>query len=244
MSHDIDQALKSWEYKPGVVQARLIQTQDGRQVIQMRVDLGILQIETKDRPDGTLPHGFPTYFAYLRHEADAAARAEKPFVLDEKQCEEADREFVQYYHRRLCWLALHNFARAADDADHTLEFMDFVKEHSPGDEFTQAHEQYRGFVLFQRTQAKAMALEKHDPEAAVNEARAGLDRLRDFFTAYGLEDQFETNGMVQQLRKMERTLRQVHHIEATLQEQLERAVANEEYETAARIRDALKRNKA
>src|SRR5205807_8100917 len=32
-------------------------------------------------------------------------------------------------------------------ADHTLAFMDFVRDHSPNEEYTEAHEQYRGFVL-------------------------------------------------------------------------------------------------
>src|SRR5262249_29873642 len=104
MSQDIDAALKGWEYKPGVVQARLIQAADGRQVIQLRVDLGLLQIETKDRPDGTRPHNFPTYYDYLAKLAHRAERSKQPFVLNEEQCQEADREFVQYYHRRLCWL--------------------------------------------------------------------------------------------------------------------------------------------
>ena len=33
--------------------------------------------------------------------------------------------------------------------------MDFVKRHAPNEEYRDAHEQYRGFVLFQRTQAAA-----------------------------------------------------------------------------------------
>jgi hypothetical protein len=241
MSQDIDAVLRDWDYRPGVVQARITKAGDGRQIIQMRIDLGMLQLETVDRPDGTRPHGLPTYYQYLQHEADGAARRGESFRLSDENCSEADREFVQFYHRRLCWLALHDFEKAALDADHTLAFMDFIKDHSPGDEFTQAHEQYRGFVLFQRTQARAMAVEKQNPEAAVDEIMAGIDRLRAFFAAYGIDDQFEENGMVQQLRKMERSLRQVHDIEATLQEQLQRAVANEEYEAAAKIRDALRR---
>jgi hypothetical protein len=242
MSQDIDAALQGWEFKPGVVQARIVQAGDGRQVIQLRVDLGLLQIETTGRPDGTRPHGCATYFDYLRQQARLAKRAGKSFVLSEEQCQEADREFVQYYHRRLCWLALRHHSQAVADADHTLVFMDFVRDHSPSDEFTQAHEQYRGFVLFQRTQAAAgLAAEKNDFEAAIDEILDGLQKLRAFFTAYGLEEHFDENGMVQQLRKMEASLRQTHGIEATLREQLDQAVANEEYETAAKLRDALRR---
>ncbi|HEV3263567.1 MAG TPA: UvrB/UvrC motif-containing protein [Gemmataceae bacterium] len=242
MNQDIDAILRGWEYKPGVVQARLVQARDGRQVIQMRIDLGVLQLEAAGRPDGAKPHGCETYHEYLREQARVADAAGQAFVLSEEQCQEADREFVQFYHRRIGWLALRNYARAVADADHSLAFMDFVRDHSPDDEYTQAHEQYRGFVMFQRTQAAAaLAVEKDDPEQAIDEIGAGLQSLRAFFTAYDLGEQMEENGMVQQLRKMERSLRQLHGIEATLREQLDQAVANEQYETAARLRDALRR---
>jgi hypothetical protein len=242
MHQDIDAALQGWEYKPGVVQARLVQARDGRQVIQLRIDLGLLQVETTGRPDGTRPHGCASFFEYLTRQARLAERAGQSFVLNEEQCEEADREFVQFYHRRLCWLALGNFAQAVADADHTLGFMTFVRDHPPSEEYAQAHEQYRGFVLFQRTQAAASLAEERDrPEEAIDEILGGLEKMRAFFAAYDLEEQFEDNGMVQQLRKMEGSLRKKHGINATLREQLNQAVANEQYETAARLRDALKR---
>src|SRR5439155_15870244 len=157
-----------------MVQARLVQARGGRQVIQMRVDLGILQIETAAKPDGTKPHGHPTYLSYLQEQARMAQKNTGPMVLSEEQCQEADREFVQYYHRRVCWLALRNYRHALADADHTLAFMDFVRSHSPSEEYTEAHEQYRGFVLFQRTQAAAaLRVEGDDPEGAIDEVRAG-----------------------------------------------------------------------
>src|SRR5437870_9831528 len=215
MSQDIDAALKGWDFRPGAVQARLVQAGDGRQVIQMRVDLGILQIETAGRPDGSRPHGCATYFDYLRQQARVADRAGQSFVLSEEHCEEADREFIQYYHRRICWLALRNYAQAIADADHTLAFMNFVRDHSPNEEYAQAHEQYRGFVLFHRTQAAAaLAVENDDAEAALDAIRDGLEKLRAFFTAYGAEEQMEEDGMVQQLRKMDQSLLKVHKIEA------------------------------
>jgi hypothetical protein len=238
VSQDIDGCLRGWDYKPGMVQARLVQAADGRQLIHRRVDLGVLQIEVSDRPDGARPHGYPTYFDYLRHEA----RRRPDLVLSEEQCQEADREFVQFYHRRLCWLALREYAKVMADADHTLAFMDFVKGHSPRDEYTQAHEQYRGFVLFHRTQAAAaLAIEQGNPEGAIDAIRTGLDRLQAFFVEFGAQEQMEDDAMVQRLREMEKSLRQVHNIEATLREQLDDAVANEDYELAARLRDALRR---
>jgi len=242
MSQDIDDLLQGWNFQPGVVQARLIQAGDGRQVIQMRVDLGVLQMETTGRPDGTRPHGFPTYFDYLVQEARPTDGSEQSFVLTDEQCLEADREFVQLYHRRICWLALQKFAPALADADHTLAFMDFVRDHSPDEDYTQAHEQYRGFVLFQRTQAAAaLAVEQKKPDQAIDEIAACLEKLQAFFASFGAEEQMEENAMVRQLRQMENSLRQSHGIGATLREQLQNAIANEEYEIAAKLRDALRR---
>ena len=245
MSQDIDAALHGWDCKPGIVQTRMVQTREGRQVIQMRVDLGILQMETVGRPDGTRPHGCTTYFDYLRQQAQIADRAGQPFLLSEEQCEEADREFLQYYQRRICWLAQGNFPQAIADADHTLAFMDFIKEHAPNQEYAQAHERYRGFVLFHRTKASvALAVEQGDPERAIDTLHAGLEQLRLFFAAFDAEEQMEEDPMVQQLKKLDRSLRQQHNIAATLQEQLAEAVANEQYETAALLRDKLRKRQS
>lgn len=241
MKRDLDLILRGWEYEPGMIQARLVRAGDGRQVIQMRVDLGVLQLEMTGRPDGTRPHGHDTLFDSLRQQARDADEAGEEFALTDKQGQEADREFMQFYHRRVCWLALHHFDKAVADADHTLAFMDFVRHHSPGEEFTLAHEQYRGFVLFHRTQAAAAgAAEAGDPETAIDAINEGLEGLRRFFTEHELAEHMEEDGMVQQLRKLDRSLRQLHQIDATLREQLDQAVANEEYETAARLRDALR----
>lgn len=245
MHQDIDPALEGWEFKNGSVQSRLIEARDGRQVLQLRVDLGILQLETLGRPDGARPHGFATYFEHLRHQARLAERGGQAFVLSEEQCGEADREFVQFYQRRISWLSLRNYARAVADAEHTLAFMDFVRDHSPDEEYTQAHEQYRGLVLFHRTHAAAAAAqEKNDAEGAVDAIREGLSKLREFFVAFDAEEQMEENDMMRQLRKMERSLRKRHSIGATLQEQLDEAVAKEQFEVAAKLRDELRRKRS
>ena len=72
MSRDIDEALSGWAYKPDVVQARVVEAGDGRDVIQMRLDLGVLQLELAGRPDGRKPSGHRTYYDYLKGQAVAA----------------------------------------------------------------------------------------------------------------------------------------------------------------------------
>jgi hypothetical protein len=126
---------------------------DGREVLQMRIEMGLLQMELAGRPDGEHPGGAETCLDWLRE----LQRSEGDvFTLNEEQCMEIDREFLQFYHRRICCLAIRQFARAVADAEYTLALMDFVAQHSPNEQWTVSHEQYRPFVLFHRIQAAAL----------------------------------------------------------------------------------------
>lgn len=236
---DIDSVLKGWEFRPGEVNARLFKARNGREVLQMRVDMGLLQMETDLRPDGQRPHGAETYYDYLVGEA---IREGGSFRMSREQCSEADREFVQYYHRRVCWLSLREYRRAAKDADHSLAFMDFVREHAADDEWTLSHEQYRPFVLFHRVQAGALALlEETGPEAAIVEINRGLERFRDLFARYDAADQYSEDELVKRLEEMREGVRQRYDVGRTLDEQLADAVVAENYELAAKLRDRMRK---
>jgi len=235
---DIDTLLKGWPFQPGDVNARLVKARNGREVLQMRVDMGLLQLETEFRPDGVRPHGAETYYDYLVGEV---IREGDSFRLSKEQCGEADREFVQYYHRRLCWLSLREYRRAAKDADHSLAFMDFVREHSADDEWTLSHEQYRPFVLFHRVQAGALAaLEEAGPESAIGEINSGLEQFKNLFARYDAADQYSEDELVRRLEEMRENVRQRYEVGRTLDEQLAEAVSKENYELAARLRDRMR----
>ncbi len=165
-----------------------------------------------------------------------------PFELTEDQCFEVDREFIQFYHRRVCYLALRKFPEAIEDANHTLTLMDFVTQCSPSAEWTASHEQYRPFILFHRTQATAMrALQGPGAETAIEEITNGLDQIRGAFAAVNLEEQFDEDPLVGQLTELRDSLRKEHDVGLTLGEQLSEAVANEQFEQAARLRDEIAR---
>jgi hypothetical protein len=237
-ARDIDTLLKQWEFQPGEVNARLVKARNGREVLQMRIDMGVLQMETDLRPDGLRPNGAETYYDYLVGEV---IREGDAFQLSREQCAEADREFMQFYHRRLCWLSLREYRRAARDADHSLAFMDFVRTHSPDEEWTLSHEQYRPFVLFHRVQAAALAaLQEAGPEGAIREINGGLDRFRALFARYDADEQYADDELVRRLLEMRESVRQRYELGRTLDEQLADAVKAEDYELAARIRDRLR----
>ena len=59
MSADITDILREWEYDSDN-QIRIVQADDGRQVLQVRQPLGIEQYELDGRPDGKRPYGRET----------------------------------------------------------------------------------------------------------------------------------------------------------------------------------------
>ena len=237
----IDDILTSWPYDPEALAVRRTRGHDGRPVLQMRIEMGLLQLEVSGRPDGSKPYGKPTVLDHVRGEAERAPS----FVLSDELCREIDREFVQFYHRRICWLRLQEYHRAVEDADHTLALMDFCREHSDDTDWILSHEQYRPFVLFHRTQADALAaLDDDGPEAAITRVNSGLERLHQFYAECGAEDEWETDELAARLREVRENLRQTFEVGLTLEEQLAEAVAREEYERAAELRDELARRHA
>jgi hypothetical protein len=235
----IDPLLRQWTFLPGRPVVRRVAGSDGRAVLQMRVDMGLLQLETTGRPDGEQPHGFPTYYDYLV----AAAFDEGPqFELNEERRVEIDREFYQFYHRRICWLALQEYGNAGTDAEHSLRLMDFTSANAGDRQWAVMHEQYRPFVMFHHVQSRALVkLQENDPAAAVEILTEGLESLRKLFESHGAEEQFEDDLFVTKLREMQASIKSQFSLGPTLAEQLAQAVADEQYELAAKLRDTLAR---
>lgn len=238
---DIDDLLQRWSYDPEQVKVRRVRARDGREVLQMRVDMGVVQMETDHRPDGQRPGGAETYFDYLQ--AVALHQGAK-FTLDSEQCEETDRELMQFYQRRICWLALRDYQRAVDDADHNLALMGFVKHHSSDEDWVMSHEQYRPFILFQRTQAAAMyALEEDGPERAIETINDGLEKIRGCFVEHDLVEEYDGNSMVSSLTELREHVRTEFKVGRTLDERLSEAIRSEDYELAAKLRDRIAQRK-
>lgn len=236
---DIDEVLRDWKYEPGVISARLAETRDGREVIQMRIDLGILQMETTARPDGRRIESYESYFDYLLekriHEGDR-------FGLKGERCEEIDRELAQFYQRRICNLALRRFPEAIEDADHWLALIDFMEENTEDRHWVVSHQQFRPLAIFHRTQAAALlTIERSSPAEAIEEIDGGLKLFREFFERHEATEHFDEDPLVEQLEEMKESFREEYGVGQTLSEQLAEAIDMEDYELAAKIRDQMSR---
>lgn len=238
---NLDHLFDEWPYEFGEVASRLVKGSDGRELLQLRIDMGVLQLEVDGRPDGTQPGGEDTYLDYLH---SLLAKEGDDFELDETRCVEIDREFVQFYHRRIAWLSLGAFERAAADANHSLELMDFSSLHAPHAEWAEMHEQYRPFVLFHRTQAAALAsLELLDPQGAMTEIDEGTRLIADSYRSQGADEaDLAEDEFLTRLGDMKSSLEEQYSLEPPLAKQLDEAIAREQYELAAELRDRIAGN--
>lgn len=233
----LDFLFEDWPYEFGDVSARIVSGKDGRDVLQLRVEMGVLQMEVEGRPDGSRPGGYPTCTEWMQVEAMEEGAA---FALDERRCLEIDREFVQFFHRRVAWLALREFERAVADADHTLGLMDFSSRHAPDDDWAEMHEQYRPFVLFHRTQAAALGrLESNGAVAAVAEIDAGIASIRDVLLKHEEAADVDEDELLSKLAEMKAAIAEHYDLQPSLAQQLADAIAAEQYERAAQLRDQL-----
>src|SRR5205814_4041252 len=99
---DITPLLKGWDYEPGTINVRKVTGADGSPKLQMRLDLGLLQMELNGRPDGSKPHGFDSlleYFESALKEHEQKNGTELGFHLTGNQCQSLRDEAVQYYQR-------------------------------------------------------------------------------------------------------------------------------------------------
>lgn len=249
MSLDLACIIVDWAAPGGGVCARIIRDSRGAEQVQMRIEMGVLQMQPGGRPDGSRHHGHPTVLAHIRHEL----RIES--TIEAADWEALEREFQQFNYRRLAYAALAEFAIQTDDADAaidllqrtlrdidhciaTLRVMQTSAESGLG-----PHAPMIPALLFNRARLRARrcTLEARF-EDAIDATADGLSELEDALIEMGFDDQQRAGdpGMAF-LRQSQEQLRQKHGIGQTMRERLQQAIAEENFPLAAGLRDELQR---
>ncbi len=244
MSKDIHPILAGWDYDPDELQVRIIAGDDGREKLQMRIDLGLIQLEVSGRPDGRRPEGFESLLEL--YEARAAEVGGDEFSLDASACAALMREGVQYYHRYLAAFHLQRYDLVVRDTERNLRLFAFVVRHAARQRDKVQFDQYRPYVTMMRARAQASgALARDDHAAALSQIDRGIEEIRRFLRDYSHEENeaecMELGFLLRWRREVERD-RPVGPVER-LEQQLALAVELEDYEEAARLRDQLQRLK-
>lgn len=245
MSADLTKMLHGWPFEPGKLNVRLIKGEDGEPKVQLRLDLGILQMNVTGRPDGQRPEGHESLLEY--HEArldeyEAEHGSASGYVLDEEACAALRDEAVQYYHRYVCMMALEDYDGVIRDTTRNLRLLDFLGQYAETEGDRHSLERFRPYITMMRARALAsQALKDNETKAAVLAIDEGLGALRQHFDALGRADLFDDSHEVQVLRGMRQALTPKLPVsqQAELRARLEQAVKQENFELAAILRDEL-----
>jgi hypothetical protein len=243
---DLTELLRAWPCEPGRVNARRVEGRDGRQKLQIRIDLGVLQMEMEGRPDGTRPEGFESLLDRqmdrLRRYAQETA-APEGFVLSAEECRALREEAVQYYHRYVGLMALGDHAGVVRDTTRNLALFDLCRDHAAEETDRTVLEQFRPHVIMMRARAEAeAALAAGSTGGALDALDRGLGEIRAAFEQWGQDESFERASEVQLLRGMREALVPKLPVSqrTELQERLRAAIDAENYELAAVLRDELR----
>lgn len=247
MDFDISHLLENWEYQPGQVVVRRFKGQDGKEKIQLRVDLGLLQMNAEGRPDGKRPFGYASLYEYYqarlyKHVAGHSG-SDEGFKLKAEDCAKLQLEALQFHHRYICLLQLEDYAGVIRDAERNLAVFDFVEKHAETEELAWSLRQFQPQLLMILIRARgSQALQTQDYTLAIRLVEEGLEQIRAFYRetagAEAAEQSGETVALEDWLSEIraKRPLSRRERLERALNE----AVRSEDYERAAKVRDELK----
>src|SRR5439155_3643466 len=182
MSLDLNTLLKDWPHESGNIKVRKILGLDGREKLQLRIDLGVLQMELTGRPDGSRPHNCESLLIYHQRRAARAATRGDDYQLSADDCNELQHEGIQYYHRYLSLFQINDFTGVIRDTQRNLDLFEFVADHAEREELVWSFQQFRPYVLMMNTRAKAsILLGQNKYRDAIKEIERGRDGIQEFF---------------------------------------------------------------
>jgi UvrB/uvrC motif len=243
MSLDLNELLRDWPHEPGMIKVRKILGTDGKEKLQLRIDLGLIQMETTGRPDGQEPHECESLLEFHQGKAKRATKKGQAYQLSAEDVGDLQQEGIQYYHRYISFFQLNDYQSVIRDTQRNLDMFAFVAKHAEREELAASVEQFTPYVLMMNTRARAsIELEREDFPAAIQKIEHGMDRIRAFY------DENENAGSAAnspELGFLSEWLEEVRGKQPLtklqkMQNEMDKAIAAEAYEKAAELRDAIK----
>jgi hypothetical protein len=272
MERDLTQMLEEWPFEPGKISVRVIEGKDGEPRIQVRLDLGLLQMHVAGRPDGKRPEGYDSLLEYheshidqlqmeelqnpeladepeqepegfVEHDEDQDEDAVVPRFLTSEECKLLREEAQQYYHRYIALLVLEDYDAVVRDTSRNLRVLDLFRDYALEEEDRQAMEGHRPYIMMMRARSLAsLAMKAEENKAAIFAIDEGLESLKQYYESLERPELFDESGEVQMLRDMRDALVPKLPVsqKAELRQRLDAAIASENFELAAILRDEIR----
>lgn len=228
---DLTPWLREWPWRPGNLDVRVVSGSDGRPLIQIRLELGLLQMEADGRPDGLGYRDAPSALAWFLTHPEVR--------LDGAAAQDLEAEMAQRRQRGVACASLQDWRRAHRDASENLQALDLVATRAEQVADRARLESWRVHELAIRARAEAsMAVSMGRRDLARQSLEAGLSAVRQACVA-GDAGQSPQIAMLMGLLDA-LTLKLPSSERAELERRLQAAVRAENFELAAILRDELR----
>ncbi len=246
MNIDISGILDDWEYDPAK-NVRKILGADGKEKLQIRLELGLLQMEIDGRPDGKRPHSKQSYMEYyesLLEKHTAEYGSDDDFKLTSEDCENLRKEGLMYYERYVIFFQIGDYARTKRDTERNLRYFDFVKKYAEDEKDILYLEQYRPYLIrMSKAAAGLLYVQQKNYDRALKEIEDGIKQINALTDIDSSTFSYEKKrslsilqGMITEIKKK----KPLSEIEL-LQKKLQRAIEEERFEDAAKLRDQIQK---
>jgi hypothetical protein len=244
-NRDIGPILDEWPYDPGHITVRKIIGDDGAVKIQMRLDLGMLQLEMDGRPDGKRPYGAESLLDYHLERLRTFRKAngtDEGFKLSPDKCRELRSEAAMYYHRYLSLFVLEEYDRVERDTERNLQVLDLCYRYGSSERDRMVLQQFRPYIVMINTRARVLkGIKRKQWRRAMADVEEGIRKIRDFLEEWQPDDEPQDCPELKLLRRLRRKIRRQLPVDPLeqLSQDLREAVRDERYEEAARLRDQI-----
>lgn len=247
MTLDLNTLFADWPDTGEGVSARVIDAEDGQPYLQLRIELGVLQMFPDGRPDGERYRTSPNVLHFVQKGMSRGR------TLTEADWSELKRELQQFNYRRVAFTSLAERAleanrpedarahllRCVRDIDHCIQIVKAMEEGRAEGAGSQAL--MIPTLIFNRARQLAhLRITEQRQAEAIEEAEAGAAALERFFSENGAEPAGDEGSPgVRELRALANSLRGGEAGVEPLERQLAEAIEREDFEAAARIRDQI-----
>jgi hypothetical protein len=248
MNEDIGNILRDWKFNQDeIANVRLIDGVDGHKKIQLRIDMGIIQMEMDNNPSGEKVGDFESWLEYYedKQKKFEDSKVDDYFSLNSEECRNLETEAVRYYYRYFSLMKLDDYKRVIRDTERNLRVLKFVKKYASSELDSWELNQFKPYIIMMNTRAKIslMLSDKSDyaVENAVELCDMGIPAIKNFFKEYNIEDERENSAEITILKTLKDELTGI--MPESLEKKLLKAVEDERYEDAAFIRDEIRKKK-
>ena len=246
-SQDLTNILNGWQYDEDD-NVRFLQGEDGRDIMQIRQPLGIEQYNLDGRPDGLKPDGEDNFLDLYLNKEKNAEKSGGSMILEDGDFLKLRDEGVLYYYRYLALFQVGQYDRVARDTEHNLKISRLLEQHYESENQKELL-QYRPYIRRMNAISKAMIYLADDETArAIEELEKGKTDIEAWppvstpiFEFEKIRSLQHLSGVLSQIRDADSNQQGPKGFKERLTEELSKAVGNEDYERAARLRDRLRR---